>query len=45
MQPLRWWRGGPDRLKALKAEIEGKGGKAIAVEADVTDRAGYDARL
>jgi 3-oxoacyl-[acyl-carrier protein] reductase len=28
-----------DRLKALKAEIEGKGGKAIAVEADVTDRA------
>lgn len=29
----------PERLKALKAEIEGKGGKAIAVEADVTDRA------
>jgi len=28
-----------DRLKALKAEIEGKGGKTIAVEADVTDRA------
>ena len=28
-----------DRLKALKDEIEGKGGKAIAVEADVTDRA------
>jgi NAD(P)-dependent dehydrogenase (short-subunit alcohol dehydrogenase family) len=28
-----------DRLKALKAEIEGKGGKAIAIEADVTDRA------
>jgi 3-oxoacyl-[acyl-carrier protein] reductase len=27
-----------DRLKALKAEIEAKGGKAIAVEADVTDR-------
>jgi 3-oxoacyl-[acyl-carrier protein] reductase len=27
-----------ERLKALKAEIEGKGGKAIAVEADVTDR-------
>ena len=27
-----------DRLKALKAEIEGKGGKAIAIEADVTDR-------
>ena len=29
----------PERLKALKAEIEGKGGKAIAFEADVTDRA------
>jgi NAD(P)-dependent dehydrogenase (short-subunit alcohol dehydrogenase family) len=28
-----------ERLKALKAEIEGKGGKAIAIEADVTDRA------
>jgi NAD(P)-dependent dehydrogenase (short-subunit alcohol dehydrogenase family) len=28
-----------DRLAALKAEIEGKGGKALAVEADVTDRA------
>jgi 3-oxoacyl-[acyl-carrier protein] reductase len=28
-----------ERLKALKAEIEGNGGKAIAVEADVTDRA------
>ncbi|MGH6789468.1 MAG: SDR family NAD(P)-dependent oxidoreductase [Pseudolabrys sp.] len=28
-----------DRLKALKDEIEGKGGKALAVEADVTDRA------
>ncbi|MGH6684726.1 MAG: SDR family NAD(P)-dependent oxidoreductase [Pseudolabrys sp.] len=28
-----------DRLKALKDEIESKGGKAIAVEADVTDRA------
>ncbi len=28
-----------DRLKALKEEIEKKGGKAIAVEADVTDRA------
>jgi 3-oxoacyl-[acyl-carrier protein] reductase len=27
-----------DRLKTLKDEIEGKGGKAIAVEADVTDR-------
>jgi len=27
------------RLAALKAEIEGKGGRAIAVEADVTDRA------
>ena len=26
-----------DRLEALKAEIEGKGGKAIAVEADVTE--------
>jgi NAD(P)-dependent dehydrogenase (short-subunit alcohol dehydrogenase family) len=28
-----------DRLKALKDEIKAKGGKAIAVEADVTDRA------
>ena len=28
-----------DRLKTLKDEIEGKGGKAIAIEADVTDRA------
>lgn len=28
-----------DRLDALKREIEGKGGKAIAIEADVTDRA------
>jgi 3-oxoacyl-[acyl-carrier protein] reductase len=28
-----------DRLKALKDEIEGKGGKALALEADVTDRA------
>ncbi len=28
-----------DRLKKLKDEIEGKGGKAIAIEADVTDRA------
>ena len=28
-----------DRLKTLKEEIEGKGGKAIAIEADVTDRA------
>jgi 3-oxoacyl-[acyl-carrier protein] reductase len=28
-----------ERLKALKGEIEGKGGKAIAIEADVTDRA------
>jgi 3-oxoacyl-[acyl-carrier protein] reductase len=28
-----------DRLKALKEEIEKKGGKAIAVEADATDRA------
>ena len=27
-----------DRLKKLKDEIEGKGGKAIAIEADVTDR-------
>lgn len=26
------------RLKALKDEIEGKGGKAVAIEADVTDR-------
>jgi 3-oxoacyl-[acyl-carrier protein] reductase len=28
-----------DRLKALKNEIEAKGGKAVAIEADVTDRA------
>lgn len=28
-----------ERLKTLKDEIEGKGGKAVAVEADVTDRA------
>jgi 3-oxoacyl-[acyl-carrier protein] reductase len=28
-----------DRLKALKDEIEGKGGKAITIEADVTDQA------
>ena len=28
-----------DRLAALKAEIEGKGGKAVAIEADVTDTA------
>ena len=28
-----------ERLKALKDEIEGRGGKAIAIEADVTDRA------
>ena len=28
-----------DRLKKLKDEIEGKGGKAVAIEADVTDRA------
>jgi NAD(P)-dependent dehydrogenase (short-subunit alcohol dehydrogenase family) len=28
-----------DRLKALKDEIESKGGKALAIEADVTDRA------
>jgi NAD(P)-dependent dehydrogenase (short-subunit alcohol dehydrogenase family) len=28
-----------DRLKALKDEIEGKGGRALAIEADVTDRA------
>jgi 3-oxoacyl-[acyl-carrier protein] reductase len=28
-----------DRLKTLKDEIEGKGGRAIAIEADVTDRA------
>jgi NAD(P)-dependent dehydrogenase (short-subunit alcohol dehydrogenase family) len=28
-----------DRLDALKKEIEGKGGKAVAIEADVTDRA------
>jgi 3-oxoacyl-[acyl-carrier protein] reductase len=28
-----------DRLKTLKDEIEGKGGRAVAIEADVTDRA------
>lgn len=28
-----------DRLKALKDEIEGKGGKALTIEADVTDQA------
>jgi 3-oxoacyl-[acyl-carrier protein] reductase len=28
-----------ERLKALKDEIEGKGGRAVAIEADVTDRA------
>jgi 3-oxoacyl-[acyl-carrier protein] reductase len=28
-----------DRLKSLKDEIEKKGGKAVAIEADVTDRA------
>jgi len=28
-----------DRLASLKQEIEGKGGKALAIEADVTDRA------
>ncbi len=28
-----------ERLKALKDDIEGKGGKAVAIEADVTDRA------
>jgi len=28
-----------DRLKTLKGEIEGKGGKVMAIEADVTDRA------
>lgn len=28
-----------DRLEALKKEIEGKGGRALAIEADVTDRA------
>jgi 3-oxoacyl-[acyl-carrier protein] reductase len=28
-----------ERLKALKDEIDGKGGKAVAIEADVTDRA------
>src|SRR5215470_3405581 len=28
-----------ERLKALKAEIEKKGGRAVAIEADVTDRA------
>ena len=28
-----------DRLKSLKEEIEARGGKALAIEADVTDRA------
>jgi 3-oxoacyl-[acyl-carrier protein] reductase len=28
-----------DRLKALKDEIEGKGGKALTIQADVTDKA------
>jgi NAD(P)-dependent dehydrogenase (short-subunit alcohol dehydrogenase family) len=28
-----------ERLRAVKAEIEGNGGKAVAIEADVTDRA------
>jgi 3-oxoacyl-[acyl-carrier protein] reductase len=28
-----------DRLKALKEEIEGKGGRAVVIEADVTDQA------
>lgn len=28
-----------DRLKSLKGEIEGNGGRALAIEADVTDRA------
>ncbi len=32
-----------ERLKALKGEIEGKGGKAVAIEADVTDRAAMTA--
>jgi NAD(P)-dependent dehydrogenase (short-subunit alcohol dehydrogenase family) len=32
-----------DRLKALKDEIEGKGGKAVAIEADVTNRAAMSA--
>jgi NAD(P)-dependent dehydrogenase (short-subunit alcohol dehydrogenase family) len=29
----------PDRLKSLQSEIEGKGGRAVAIEADVTDHA------
>lgn len=28
-----------ERLKSLQAEIEGQGGRAVAIEADVTDRA------
>ncbi|HEU5445176.1 MAG TPA: SDR family NAD(P)-dependent oxidoreductase, partial [Pseudolabrys sp.] len=28
-----------DRLRSLKDEIEGKGGRAVAIEADVTDHA------
>jgi 3-oxoacyl-[acyl-carrier protein] reductase len=32
-----------ERLKALKEEIEGRGGRALALEADVTDRAAMNA--
>jgi 3-oxoacyl-[acyl-carrier protein] reductase len=32
-----------DRLEAFKAEIEARGGKAVAIEADVTDRAAMKA--
>ncbi len=32
-----------DRLEALKQEIEGRGGRAAAIEADVTDRAAMSA--
>ena len=32
-----------DRLEALRKDIEGKGGKAVAIEADVTDRAAMTA--
>ena len=38
-QRSRWWRAAPTGSRRCKDEIEGKGGKAVAIEADVTDRA------
>ena len=35
----RWWRAGPTGSKDVQRQIEQAGGKAIAVEADVLDRA------